>query len=89
MDTLKLQSLRDVSTTKVWLWTWLIVSALSAGTLMGLYIGPGFHIGAFVGGFIGALFANIPVWVVFDMLRRIVHNQQEIYFANIKHNGSS
>lgn len=56
---------------------------------MGLYIGPGFHIGAFVGGFIGALFANIPVWVVFDMLRRIVHNQQEIYFANIKHNGSS
>ena len=84
MDTRKLQSLRDIGGTKALLWIWYVVSALGAGVWVGNLVPQGFHLGFFLAAFAGGLIANIPVWVIFDMLRRVVLTQQELHFINNK-----
>lgn len=82
MDTLKLQSLRNLSKPQAWLWIWFFGSAFAVGVYVGNLVPVGFHPLYFLGGFVGGLVANIPVWVIFDMLRRVVLTQQEVFFAS-------
>ena len=67
LDTMRLEG---------WLWTWMALSSISAGIVMGNVMGgEGFHWGGFFGGVLGGAIANIPVIVGFYLVLRVIQNQ--------------
>ncbi len=67
LDTMRLEG---------WLWTWMVISSISAGIVMGNVMGgEGFHWGGFFGGVLGGATANIPVIVGFYLVLRVIQNQ--------------
>lgn len=66
----------DTMRLEAWLWTWMVISSISAGIVMGnLMGGEGFHWGGFFGGVLGGAIANIPVIVGFYLVLRVIQNQ--------------
>jgi hypothetical protein len=67
LDTMRLEG---------WLWTWMVISSLSTGIVIGNVLGDsGFHWGGFFGGLLGGAIANIPVMVGFYLVLRVIQNQ--------------
>lgn len=66
----------DTKRLEGWLWTWMVISSISTGIVMGNVLRDfGFHWGGFIGGLIGGAIANIPVMVGFYVVREAIQNQ--------------
>lgn len=73
MDTERLHKLGDLTTTEIWFWLWFAGSAIVVGVVVGNVFSDGaFDPTLMFVGIVCALVANIPVWVIFDVLRRIL-----------------
>lgn len=85
MDTHKLKDLRKTDDVEAWFWAWFCLSAIVVAIAAGNIVGDdGFHVGAALGGLVAGVIGNLPAWVVFDMLRRILLSKHEIHLITTR-----